>query len=418
MNYNNTEEFAKELDKNDELKSYRDKFHFPLDSKGNETIYFTGNSLGLQPKQTRDYINQELDDWAKYGVEGHFHAKNPWMPYHEFLTEKLAKVVGAKPIEVVAMNSLTTNLHLLMVSFFRPQGKKRKIIIENNEFPSDIYAVKSQLKFHGLDPEEDLIIAKGKNGSDIIETEDILQLIRDNADETAMLMFAGVNYYTGQFFDIEAITAECHKHNIIAGFDLAHAAGNVVLKLHDWNVDFAAWCSYKYLNAGPGGIAGAFVHERHKNYDGPRFEGWWGTDKKTRFLMKPQFDAMEGVEAWQLSNPPIFQLAALNSSLEIFDEVGIKKLREKSEQLSKYIDYLISTLDSSKVQVITPRDLKDRGCQLSLRVKNGKDVFNKLMEEGVIADWREPDVIRIAPVPLYNSFLDIYKFYKIIKEQI
>lgn len=418
MNYNNTEEFAKELDNNDELKSYREKFHFPLDSNGNKTIYFTGNSLGLQPKQTRDYINQELDDWAKYGVEGHFHAKNPWMPYHEFLTEKLAKVVGAKPIEVVAMNSLTTNLHLLMVSFFRPQGKKRKIIIENNEFPSDIYAVKSQLKFHGLDPKKDLIIAKGKNGSDIIKTEDILQLIRDNAEETAMLMFAGVNYYTGQFFDIEAITAECHKHNIIAGFDLAHAAGNVVLKLHDWNVDFAAWCSYKYLNAGPGGIAGAFVHERHKNHDGPRFEGWWGTNKKTRFLMKPEFDAMEGVEAWQLSNPPIFQLAALNSSLEIFDEVGIEKLREKSEKLSNYIDYLISTLDSSKVQVITPKDLKDRGCQLSLRVKNGKEVFNKLMEEGVIADWREPDVIRIAPVPLYNSFLDICKFYKIIKEQI
>lgn len=418
MNYNNTEEFAKELDQNDELKSYREKFHFPLDSKGNETIYFTGNSLGLQPKQTRDYINQELDDWAKYGVEGHFHAKNPWMPYHEFLTEKLAKVVGAKPLEVVAMNSLTTNLHLLMVSFFRPLGKKRKIIIENNEFPSDIYAVKSQLKFHGLHPEKDLIIAKGKNGSDIIETEDILQLIRDNADETSMLMFAGVNYYTGQFFDIEAITKECHKHNIIAGFDLAHATGNVVLKLHDWNVDFAAWCSYKYLNAGPGGIAGAFVHEKHKNHDGPRFEGWWGTDKKTRFLMKPQFDAMEGVEAWQLSNPPIFQLAALNSSLEIFNEVGIEKLREKSEKLSNYIDYLLSTLDSDKIQVITPKNLKERGCQLSLRINNGKSVFNRLMEEGVIADWREPDVIRIAPVPLYNSFSDIYKFYKIIKEQI
>jgi len=418
MNYNNTEEFAKEFDQNDELKSYREKFHFPLDSKGNETIYFTGNSLGLQPKQTRDYINQELDDWAKYGVEGHFHAKNPWMPYHEFLTEKLAKVVGAKPLEVVAMNSLTTNLHLLMVSFFRPQGKKRKIIIENNEFPSDIYAVKSQLKFHGLDPEKDLIIAKGKNGSDIIETEDILQLIRDNADETSMLMFAGVNYYTGQFFDIEAITKECHKHNIIAGFDLAHATGNVVLKLHDWNVDFAAWCSYKYLNAGPGGIAGAFVHEKHKNHDGPRFEGWWGTDKKTRFLMKPQFDAIEGVEAWQLSNPPIFQLAALNSSLEIFNEVGIEKLREKSEKLSNYIDYLLSTLDSDKIQVITPKNLKERGCQLSLRINSGKSVFNRLMEEGVIADWREPDVIRIAPVPLYNSFSDIYKFYKIIKEQI
>lgn len=418
MNYNITEEFAKELDNADNLNSYRTKFHIPFDSNRNETIYFTGNSLGLQPKQTRDYINQELDDWAKLGVEGHFYAKNPWMPYHEFLTEKLANIVGAKPIEVVAMNSLTTNLHLLMVSFFQPKGRKRKIIIENNEFPSDIYAVKSQLKFHNLDPEKDLIVVKGKSGSDIIETEDILRTIRDNADEVAMLVFAGVNYYTGQFFDIEAITKECHKYDITAGFDLAHAAGNVVLKLNEWQVDFAAWCSYKYLNSGPGGIAGAFVHEKHKDFEGPRFEGWWGTNKKTRFLMQPEFDASEGVESWQLSNPPIFQLATLNSSLDIFEEVGMLKLREKSINLSNYVDYLLSTLDSNKIQNITPTNLSDRGCQLSLRIKNGKEIFKRMMEQGVIADWREPDVIRIAPVPLYNSFLDIYKFYKILKNEI
>ena len=418
MNFNLSEDFAKELDNLDELKTYREKFHIPKDSNGNDTIYFTGNSLGLQAKQTRDYINQELDDWAKLGVEGHTQAKNPWMPYHEFATDKLAKIVGAKPIEVVAMNSLTTNLHLLMISFFQPKGKKRKIIIENNEFPSDIYAVKSQLKLHNLDPEQDLIIVKGKNNSDIIDTEDILKCIRESADEVAMLLFAGVNYYTGQFFDIEAITKECHKYGIIAGFDLAHAAGNVVLNLHDWEVDFAAWCSYKYLNSGPGAIAGAFVHEKHKHFAGNRLEGWWGTNKQTRFLMKPNFDACEGVEAWQLSNPPIFQLAALNSSLQIFEEVGMEKLHKKSVKLSEYFDFLISNLDGDIVQAITPKNLKDRGCQISLRIKDGKEIFKKLIENGVIADWREPDVIRVAPVPLYNSFLDIYKFYRILKEQI
>lgn len=416
MNFINNLEFAKELDQKDELKSYRDKFHFPLDKNGNKTIYFTGNSLGLQPKQTSEYINQELNDWAKYGVEGHFNAKNPWMPYHEFLTEKLANIVGAKSIEVVAMNSLTVNLHLMLVSFFIPRGKKRKIIIANNEFPSDIYAVKSQLKYHNLDEQNDLIIAKAKNGSDIISTDEILEIIKKNADETALLMFAGVNYYTGQYFDIKAITEECHKHNIIAGFDLAHAAGNIELKLHDWNVDFAVWCSYKYLNAGPGGIAGAFVNERHKNHKGPRFEGWWGTKKETRFLMKPQFEAIEGVEAWQLSNPPIFQLAALNSSLDIFNEVGMKKLREKSELLTAYMEFLINSIGSEKISIITPKNKDERGCQLSLRVNKGKDVFNKLTEKGVISDWREPDVIRIAPVPLYNSYEDVYNFYKIINE--
>lgn len=418
INFDNSIEFAIELDNNDELKAFRERFHFPKDKNGKDTIYFTGNSLGLQPKSTRDYINQELDDWAKYGVEGHFHAKNPWMPYHEFVTEKLANVVGALPSEVVAMNSLTVNLHLMMVSFYRPSEQKRKIIIASNEFPSDIYAVKSQLKFHNFNENQDLIIAKAKDGSDIISTEEILEIIRDNAEETCLLMFAGVNYYTGQYFDIKRITEECHKYNIIAGFDLAHAAGNVPVKLHDWNVDFAVWCSYKYLNSGPGGIAGAFVHERHKDHNGPRFEGWWGTKKETRFLMKPNFEAISGVEAWQLSNPPIFQLAALNASLEIFEEVGMEQLRKKSEKLTGYLEYLLGTLPSEKISVISPNDKNQRGCQLSIRVTKGKEVFNILIDKGVIADWREPDVIRVAPVPLYNSFEDVFKFYQIIKEEI
>jgi kynureninase len=418
INFDNSIEFAIELDNNDELKTFRKRFHFPKDKNGNETVYFTGNSLGLQPKTTREFINQELDDWAKFGVEGHFHAKNPWMPYHEFVTEKLANIVGALPSEVVAMNSLTVNLHLMMVSFYRPTIKKRKIIIANNEFPSDIYAVKSQLKFHNFNKNEDLIIAKAKDGSDIISTEEILEIIRYNAEETCLLMFAGVNYYTGQYFDIKRITEECHKYNIISGFDLAHAAGNVPVRLHDWNVDFAVWCSYKYLNSGPGGIAGAFVHERHKDFTGPRFEGWWGTKKDTRFLMKPNFEAISGVEAWQLSNPPIFQLAALNSSLEIFEEVGMEQLREKSEKLTGYLEYLLGTLPSEKISIITPKDKNQRGCQLSIRVSKGKEIFNILINKGVIADWREPDVIRVAPVPLYNSFEDVFKFYQILKEEI
>lgn len=418
MEYQNTLEFAELLDSKDELKDYRKKFHIPKDKNGDESIYFTGNSLGLQPIQTKDYIQQELDDWATYGVEGHFHAKNPWMPYHEIVTNKLANVVGALPNEVVAMNSLTTNLHLLMVSFFQPKGKKCKIMIANNEFPSDIYAVKSQLKYQNLNVDDNLIIAKAKDGSDVISTDEVLELIRTNKNELALLMFAGVNYYTGQYFDIKRITEECHKHNIIAGFDLAHAAGNIDLQLHNWNVDFAVWCSYKYLNAGPGGIAGAFVHDKHKNHNGPRFEGWWGTKKATRFLMKPEFEAIEGVEAWQLSNPPIFQLAALNSSLDIFEEVGMKKLREKSKQLTEYMFYLLSTLDKNKIYTITPANFDERGCQISIKVIKGKEIFNVLNENGVIADWREPDVIRIAPVPLYNSFTDIYKFYDLIKNLI
>ncbi|MFA7326891.1 MAG: kynureninase [Candidatus Kapaibacterium sp.] len=409
-------EYAQNLDKNDELHEYRNRFHLPLDSNGNEKLYFTGNSLGLQPKSTREYINQELDDWAKYGVDGHFEAKNPWMPYHEIVTEKLARVVGAKPEEVVAMNSLTANLHFLMVSFFRPEGKKRKIVIEYDAFPSDVYAVKSQIEFHGGNPKTDLIYLRARDGEHTVRFEDIQSVLESQSDEIALIMLGGVNYYTGQLFDMKAITEIAHKNDIVAGFDLAHAAGNIHLQLHDWGIDFAAWCSYKYLNAGPGGIAGIFVHERHLKEDLPRFEGWWGQNKKTRFLMGREFDGIHSAEGWQLSNPPIFQLAALNASLDIFEEVGMEKLNEKTSKLTGYLEQLVNSIGTDTIEIITPSDQKQRGCQLSIRVKNAdKSLFDELTKHNIISDWREPDVIRVAPVPLYNSYEDCYKFADILK---
>lgn len=410
-------EYAQNLDKNDELREYRNRFHFPLDSNGDKKLYFTGNSLGLQPKSTRDYINQELDDWAKYGVDGHFEAKNPWMPYHEIVTEKLARVVGANPIEVVAMNSLTANLHFLMVSFYRPEGKKRKIVIEYDAFPSDVYAVKSQIEFHGGNPDTDLIYLKAREGEHTIRIEDIKSVLENQSDEIALIMLGGVNYYTGQLFDMKAITEIAHKNNIVAGFDLAHAAGNIHLKLHDWGIDFAAWCSYKYLNSGPGGIAGIFVHEKHLEKDLPRFEGWWGQNKKTRFLMGREFDGIRTAEGWQLSNPPIFQLAALNASLDIFEEVGMEKLNIKTKKLTGYLEQLVNSLGKDTIEIITPSDETQRGCQLSIRVKNAdKSLFEELTKQNIISDWREPDVIRVAPVPLYNSYEDCYKFSDILKK--
>ncbi|MEZ4724126.1 MAG: kynureninase [Candidatus Kapaibacterium sp.] len=410
-------EYAQNLDKNDELREYRNRFHFPLDSNGDKKLYFTGNSLGLQPKSTREYINQELDDWAKYGVDGHFEAKNPWMPYHEIVTEKLARVVGAKPEEVVAMNSLTANLHFLMVSFYRPEGKKRKIVIEYDAFPSDVYAVKSQIKFHGGNPETDLIYLKAREGEHTIRIEDIKAVLENQSDEIALIMLGGVNYYTGQLFNMKAITEIAHKNNIVAGFDLAHAAGNIHLKLHDWGIDFAAWCSYKYLNSGPGGIAGIFVHEKHLEKDLPRFEGWWGQNKKTRFLMGREFDGIRTAEGWQLSNPPIFQLAALNASLDIFEEVGMEKLNIKTKKLTGYLEQLVNSLGKDTIEIITPSDVTQRGCQLSIRVKNAdKSLFEELTKQNIISDWREPDVIRVAPVPLYNSYEDCYKFSDILKK--
>ncbi len=404
------------FDAADPLRKFRERFHMPKHN-GNEAIYLTGNSLGLQPKTVRAFIEQELKDWETLGVEGHVHAKNPWLPYHEFLTESLARIVGAKPIEVVAMNSLTTNLHLLMVSFYRPTAERYKIVIEKGAFPSDQYAVVSQLAFHGSDRDA-LIELSPREGETTLRTEDILETIEREGDSIALILIGGVNYYTGQAFDMQAISEAGHKKGCVVGFDLAHAAGNIELRLHDWDVDFAAWCSYKYLNAGPGAIAGAFVHERHsQNFDLPRFAGWWGHDKETRFLMGPEFRPIAGAEGWQLSNPPIFQLAALRASLEIFDEAGMHALREKSENLTGYLEHLLGTIQDDRISLITPADPKDRGCQLSIRVRDAdKTLFDSITQRGVIADWREPDVIRVAPVPLYNSFKDVFRFSGVLKE--
>lgn len=416
--FENSASFAAKKDAEDALKNFREKFYIPKQKNGEDVLYFTGNSLGLQPKSTRGFIEQELKDWETFGVEGHFHAKNPWMPYHEFLTEQMAEIVGAKEPETVVMNSLTVNLHLLMVSFYRPTPKRNKIIIEKNAFPSDQYAVQSQIGFHGYDVKNALIEIEPRTNEAALRTEDILEAIRQNADETALILFGGVNYYTGQAFDFEAITKAGHEAGAIVGFDLAHAAGNLELKLHDWDVDFAAWCSYKYLNSGPGGIAGVFVHERHAAKPGlPRFAGWWGHDKNTRFLMGDEFLPIKGAEGWQLSNPPIFQMASLRASLEIFHEAGIKNLREKSVKLTNYLEFLLSEIHDERIEIITPKDSNERGCQLSIRVKNSdKNLFKAISEKGVVADWREPDVIRVAPVPLYNSFTDVWKFAQILKD--
>lgn len=416
--YQNTEGFAKEMDARDPLAGYREKFHIPLHSDGTETVYLCGNSLGLQPKSTAGFVQAELEDWAKLGVEGHFHARKPWMPYHEFLTDSVARLVGAQPGEVVVMNGLTVNLHLMMVSFYQPKGNRVKIVIEEDAFPSDRYAVESQLKFHGRDPQEDLILLRSKSGHPVIPTEEILELIEEQGEEIALIMLGGVNYYSGQAFDFQAITQAGHAKGCMVGFDCAHAAGNLHLKLHEWGPDFAVWCSYKYLNAGPGAVSGCFVHERHKdNFDLPRFAGWWGHDKATRFKMGPEFHPMQGAEGWQLSNAPILSMASLRASMELFDEVGMETLRKKSVLLTGYLEYLLKDAEPQLgIRVITPKDPNQRGCQLSLQTQaRGKDLFNKLTENGVICDWREPDVIRIAPVPLYNSFLDAWRFVNILK---
>ena len=417
MNFENGESFAQKMDALDALAHFRDKFFIPKQSGGEDILYFTGNSLGLQPKTTRDYIEQELKDWEIFGVEGHLKAKNPWLPYHEFLTEQMARVVGAKPIETVVMNSLTVNLHLLLVSFYRPTRARYKIVVEAGAFPSDQYAVKSQIKFHGFAPEDSLIEIKPRENETILRTEDIERTIVENADSIALILLGGVNYYTGQAFDFQKITEAGHRVGATVGFDLAHAVGNLELHLHEWNVDFAAWCSYKYLNAGPGAVGGCFVHERHsENFDLPRFAGWWGHDKETRFLMKPDFTPIKGAEGWQLSNPPIFQLAALKASLDICEAAGMKNLVEKSRKLTGYLEFLINEIRDERISIITPNNPNERGCQLSIRVKDAdKNLFKAISERGVIADWREPDVIRVAPVPLYNSFSDAYKFAEILK---
>ncbi|WEK35311.1 MAG: kynureninase [Candidatus Pseudobacter hemicellulosilyticus] len=421
MQYQNTTEFALMADSLDPLKDFRQRFHIPP-VNGKESIYFTGNSLGLQPRSTAAYVQQELNDWAQYGVEGHFHAKNPWFSYHELFPALLAPIVGALPEEVVVMNQLTVNLHLLMVSFYRPAGKRYKILCEAKAFPSDQYALQSQVQFHGYTPEAALIELRPREGEHCVRTEDVLEQIRQHKDSLALVMIGGVNYYSGEVFDMAAITAAAHEAGALAGFDLAHAAGNIRLALHDWQVDFACWCSYKYMNSGPGGVSGVFIHQRHiASKELHRFAGWWGQKKETRFLMEPRFDPIPTAEGWQLSNAPVLSMAAHKAALDIFAEAGMDQLISKGLQLSGYLHYVLNEInrqhDQPLIEVITPTDNKARGCQVSMLMKHrGKEVFNTLMQQGVIADWREPNVIRIAPVPLYNTYLDVWTFGQIIQD--
>ena len=410
-------EFALNLDQNDPLAKYRTAFHIPKDEHGNDWLYFTGNSLGLQPKSTKAAIEQELNDWANLGVEGHFEAKNPWMPYHEYLTERMAKIVGAKPLEVVVMNTLSANLHLLMVSFFNPTKKRHKILIESDAFPSDRYAVQTQLAFHGYDPNENLIEWTPRTGEKLLHIEDLEQILETQGEEIALLLIGGVNYYTGQYLDLKKIANLGHAKGCKVGIDLAHGAGNIEPKLHDSGVDFAAWCTYKYLNSGPGSLGAIFVHERYahdKNLK--RFAGWWSQNKATRFDMRQPLDITPGAEGWQLSNPPILSMAAIKSSLDLFNEVGMNALRQKSIQLTSYLEYLINGLNHQDIDIITPSDPHQRGCQLSIQVKNAdKNLHKKLTDQHVITDWREPDVIRCAPVPFYNSYEDVFRMVEILK---
>ncbi|MBT8261087.1 MAG: kynureninase [Bacteroidia bacterium] len=411
-------DFAKEQDRNDYLKHYRNQFHIPKNKDGNEWLYFTGNSLGLQPKTTKNYIGQELEDWANLGVEGHFEAKNPWVKYHEYLTDSMAEIVGAKPIEVVITNTLTTNLHLLMVSFYQPTKSKYKIVIESDAFPSDRYAVQTQLEFHGYNVEDALIEWKPPKGEELLNIEDLNSILDEQGDEIALLLIGGVNYYTGQYLNLKRITELGHSKGCMVGIDLAHGVGNIKPELHHSEVDFAAWCTYKYLNSGPGSLAGLFVHEKHAyNKDLKRFAGWWSQNKSTRFNMRQPLDVIPGAEGWQLSNPPILSMAAIKASLDMFNEVGMDALREKSIKLTGYFEFLINELQNNKIKIITPSNPEERGCQLSIQVKDAdKGLHHKLTNAYIITDWREPDVIRCAPTPLYNTFEDVYKMVEKLKE--
>lgn len=411
---------ARTLDASDPLAPIRNNFHIPRRKDGGDIMYFAGNSLGLQPKDVAARLNQELRDWADLAVDAHFDGVTPWYSYHETLTETGARLVGANPGEVVVMNSLTVNLHLMMVSFYRPSGKRSKIIIENCAFPSDTYAVKSQIAYHGYNPNDSLLELRPRQGELTLRTEDIIDTIKRHADETALLMMAGVNYFTGQAFDIAAITQEARRLGITVGWDLAHAAGNLELQLHEWGVDFAAWCNYKYLNSGPGAIAACFVHDRHAaDADLPRFAGWWGNDPDTRFRMhlQPEFAPRHGADGWQISNPPIFAMAPVVTSYNLFDSIGMHRLRRKSRALTGYLQYLLDLLDDNRISILTPAG--DRGCQLSLSFKEkGEEVFAALSREGVVCDFRKPDVIRVAPVPLYNRFQDVYEFARVLARQL
>lgn len=420
MKYDFSKKFALAADEADPLKEYRQQFLIPQ-HQGEPVVYLTGNSLGLQPKATQQIILEELEDWAKYGVDGHTEARRPWLPYHEFFTESLAKVVGAHPTEVVTMNGLTTNLHLLMVSFYQPKGKRTKILCEGKAFPSDQYALKSQLRYHGLDAAEHLIEIAPDPETELITNDRIVAAIDEHKEELALVMLGGVNYYTGQWFDMPRITDAGKRAGAIVGWDLAHAAGNVPLELHKWGVDFAAWCSYKYLNSGPGAVSGVYINERHHGKkDIPRFEGWWGHNKADRFKMPENFDPIPTAEAWQLSNAPVLSMAPLLASLKLFEAAGMPALRKKALLLSGYLAFIINEVAEStheKLRILTPLRDEERGAQLSVVIPNkGRQVFDALTAQGVIADWREPDVIRMAPVPLYNSYHDIYRFGSLLEK--
>lgn len=400
------------MDERDPLARLRQRFYIPKTKTGEDCVYLCGHSLGLQPKTAKSYIEQELEEWARLGVEGHFHAQHPWMPYHRLLTSQMATLVGAQDTEVVVMNSLTVNLHLMMTSFYRPTRERHKILVEGGAFPSDQYAVKSQLRFHGFDPASSLLELKPRGGEFYLRDEDISAVIQNEGETIALILLGGVNYVTGQAFDMAAITDSGHRQGCIVGFDLAHAAGNLPLRLHDWGPDFAIWCNYKYLNGGPGCVGGCFVHERHaRAWDLPRFAGWWGHDESARFQMGPDFRPMVGAEGWQLSNPPILALAPLRAALEIFAEVGMDRLRAKSLLLTRYMEFLLRHKASDDFTLITPSDPDRRGAQLSIRLpRSGRHVCDELAQNGVIGDWREPDIFRVAPVPLYNSYQEVYEF--------
>lgn len=418
MMFDRTYECAKLLDCNDELARFRAEFHIPKTTEGKDEIYLCGNSLGLQPRRTTACVNEFLDDWATRGVRGHFEGRNPWLPYHEFLTSGLASLTGSLPTEVVAMNSLTVNLHLMMVSFYRPTSTRFKILIEDHAFPSDSYAVDSHLRHHGLNPAEALVKIAPRPGEELIRDEDMFDLIRQEGSALALILLPGVQYYTGQLLPMPEIVRHGHAVGAVVGFDLAHAIGNVILNLHDWNADFAAWCSYKYLNSGAGSVAGCFIHDRHvKNTTLPRFAGWWGHVKASRFQMGSDFHPIPTAEGWQLSNPPILSLAAIRAALDVFTEAGgMTALRSKSEMLTGYLDYLLQSECGRHVDIITPAGPARRGCQLSLSLRHsGKEVHQQLETAGVACDWREPNVIRVAPTPLYNTFDDVYQFVHLLK---
>lgn len=410
--FDSTRDFAAAMDARDPLAAYGERFYTPRGPGGSDAIYLCGHSLGLQPKSTRAYIEQELHDWEALGVEAHFRARNPWAPYHELLAESTARLVGARPGEVVVMNSLTVNLHVMLVTFYRPTAKRNKILIEANAFPSDQYALKSQLQYHGYDPAVSLLQVTPRPGETSLRTEDIEATIQKEGDAIALVFFGGVNYFSGQAFECARIVDAAHSRGCVVGFDMAHAAGNLRLQLHDSDADFAVWCGYKYLNAGPGAVGGCFVHERHaRNPTMPRFAGWWGNDKQTRFRMGPDFHAIPSAEGWQLSNPSILSMAALRASMEIFDEVGMERLRAKSELLTGYLEFLLDQDRSEKFSTITPPSPAHRGAQLSLRLRQGdRSICDSLAAQGVLCDWREPDILRATPVPLYNSFSDVFTF--------